>query len=53
MAWEGTLILNNIQELPGVGAVIGSVKNGHLYPVSRPGEQPGSERKSRPHLDDC
>jgi len=49
MAWEGTLILNNIQELPGVGAVMAQLQNGHLYPSKSSGEQQ-SERASRARI---
>lgn len=49
---EGTLILNNIQELPPelVPSLAQLLRTGTYTPVSRPGEQPGSERASRARI---
>ena len=49
---EGTIILNNIQELPAelVPSLAQLLKTGIYHPVSRPGEPPVEPRACRAHI---
>ncbi|MBD2664452.1 nitrogen assimilation regulatory protein [Richelia sinica FACHB-800] len=49
---EGTLVLNNIQELPPelLPAVVQLLKTNTYTPISRPGEPPGESRTSKARI---